>query len=610
MTLHLSNPSEFGVATVVLEDIVPKAAAAAFFVDAHQALVLPMQSASSISVTFTPSTHGRVAGKLYIRLNQRFRLFCALHGATRPPSTALASSSSSSSSSSTAVKPRPPKLAKQSTHIPQTSTDQEWKKRRVVYDAHWVPKQEAGFQKWLNFTLLGAHFCEIQDETPLSRDRYAQLRQLAITRLESKVRAAAVATYHSPQTDDLLFRLQTEITARRLTIRADRPLHVDVGLQQSLMDLLNSYHPLWLTLALEVVLGIRLVESLGALVQPTSASSAKLPHFLKRTILERIVQDPAFNLKTTASSETLSQLKATTLVRCLMIVYFLDQAHVRRHVDHVALPCLFRPTSRIKRSKQVLIDLCQQFLAHEGNVLRHLHQLQYVVQYQQTVLEEMDMQVVNLAVDLRDGVRLARLVETLDPSVKGELSSQLRLPAVSRLQKVHNVQVTLTCLHAKYGMPVASGVESSGVTRHATGLTAKDIVDGHREKTLALLWQLISYFKLSHVVHVGQVEMEILRIQQRRRRGGVWTNDVIKSADDDVIKSADDDVIKSADDDVIIHPFAIDKAKEPIAWHLLEWCRVVCATYNVAIRNFTASFADGKALCLMIHYYHPRVCQL
>ncbi|RHX98117.1 hypothetical protein DYB36_002735, partial [Aphanomyces astaci] len=144
--------------------------------------------------------------------------------------------------------------------------------------------------------------------------------------------------------------------------------------------------------------------------------------------------------------------------------------------------------------------------------------------------------------------------------------------------------------------------ESSGVTRHATGLTAKDIVDGHREKTLALLWQglshLISYFKLSHVVHVGQVEMEILRIQQRRRRGGVWTNDVIKSADDNVIKSADDDVI--------IHPFAIDKAKEPIAWHLLEWCRVVCATYNVAIRNFTASFADGKALCLMIHYYHPR----
>ncbi|ETV96103.1 hypothetical protein, variant [Aphanomyces invadans] len=600
MELHLSNPSEFGVATVVLEDIVPKAAAAVFFVDTHQTIVLPMQSATTITVTFTPSSHGRVAGKLYIRLNKRFRLFCALHGATRPASTASnVSSSSSAQNAPQSSMVKRPKLAKQPS-IPQTSSDQEWKKRRMVFDANWISKQEAGFQKWLNFTLLGAHFSEIKDETPLSQDRYAQLRQLAVTRLESKIRAAAVATFHNPQTDHVLFRLQSEINTRRLMIRSDRPLHVDVGLQQTLMDLFNSYHPLWLTLALEVVLGIRLVESLSDLLRP-STNAPKLPHFLKRTILERIVQDPAFKLKhvmaaSATSSELLAQLQATTLVRCLMIVYFLDQAHVRRHVDHVALPCLFRPSSRIKRSKQVLIEMCQQFLAQEGNVLRHLDQLEYRVEYQQTVLEEMDMQVVNLAVDLRDGVRLARLLETLDPSCKGLLSPHLRLPAVSRLQKVHNVQVTLTCLQAKYHMPIASGVESSGVTRLTTSVSAKDIVDGHREKTLALLWQLISYFKLSHVVHVEQVEMEILRIQQRRRRGGVWLNDVITTDR------------SSAVDDGTNH-FAIDKTREPIAWHLLEWCRVVCANYNVPIRNYTASFADGKALCLMVHYYHPRLLE-
>ncbi|KAF0683977.1 Aste57867_24058 [Aphanomyces stellatus] len=601
MTVVLSNPSEFGVANVLVEDILPKAAASCFFVDSHQTLVIPMQSSTSLSVTFTPHAAGRTTGKLYIRLNKRFRLFCALQGTspastlTKAASLGAASTSSSllrassssvkSTASSSASTIKRPKLAKQPS-IPQTSSDQEWKKRRVVYDAHWIPKQEAGFQKWLNFTLLGAHFSEIQDETPLTQDRYYHLRQLAITRLESKIRAAALSTYHHAQTDHILYRLNSEITACRLTIRVDRPLHVDVGLQQDLMDLFNSYHPLWLTLALEVVLGIKLVDSLSDLIK--ASSSTRLPQFLRRTIVERIVQDPAFKLKHGPSYEaTLAQLRVATLVRCLMIVYFLDQAHLTRHVDHIALPCLFRPSSTIKRSKQMLIELCQRFLAHEGNVLRHLCHLEFEVHYKQSVLEEMDMQVTNLALDLRDGMRLVRLLETLDAGCHG-LSQQLRLPAISRLQKVHNVQVALTCLQERYHMPLNT-LESSGITRQVTGIGAKDIVDGHREKTLALLWQgssllhMISYFKLSHVVKIPQLELEILRIQRRRHRGA-WPDDESPN-------------------------YSVDKTKEPIAWLLLEWCRVVCAQYNVPIRNFTASFADGKALCLMVHYYHPRLLE-
>ncbi|CAK5210217.1 unnamed protein product [Aphanomyces euteiches] len=575
LTIKLSNPSEFGVANVVVEDILPKTVASSFFVDASQVLVIPMQSSSTMTVTFSPNSPGRTHAKLYIRLNKRFRLFCSLQGSSPPSSKSTEPSlrsSISSLSSSTSITKRP-KLAKQPT-IPQTSSDQEWKKRRMVYDANWIPKQEAGFQKWLNFTLLGAHFIEIQDETPLTQDRYYQLRQLAITRLESKIRVAAKAVYHNPQTDHILYRLQQEITARRLTIRADRPLHVDVGLQQDLMDLFNSYHPLWLTLAFEVVLGIKLVASLSELMQP---ASSRMPQFLRRTIIERIVQDPAVKVKA-GSTENVAKLRVITLVRCFMVVYFLDQAHQNRHVDHVALPCLFRPTSTIKRSKQMLIEICQRYLAQEGNVLRHLYNLEYEVCYQQSVLEEMDMQVQNLALDLRDGMRLVRLMETLDPANKG-LSQQLRLPAVSRLQKVHNVQVTLTCLQERYHMPLQT-LESSGVTRQVTGITAKDIVDGHREKTLALLWQIISYFKLAHVVKISQLEMEIERIRRRRR--------------------VEDEAPPN---------YSIDKTKEPIAWLLLEWCRLVCAHYNVPIRNFTASFADGKALCLMVHYYHPRLLE-
>lgn len=42
-----------------------------------------------------------------------------------------------------------------------------------------------------------------------------------------------------------------------------------------------------------------------------------------------------------------------------------------------------------------------------------------------------------IQVDLRDGVRLARLMELLTHT--GDISAALRVPAVSRLQKLHNV---------------------------------------------------------------------------------------------------------------------------------------------------------------------------
>ncbi|CAN0308193.1 unnamed protein product, partial [Scytosiphon promiscuus] len=40
---------------------------------------------------------------------------------------------------------------------------------------------------------------------------------------------------------------------------------------------------------------------------------------------------------------------------------------------------------------------------------------------------------------------------------------------------------------------------------------------------------------------------------------------------------------------------------------LLAWCQAVCHGYGVPVQNFTTSFADGRALCLLLHYYYPWV---
>ncbi|KDO23397.1 hypothetical protein SPRG_11489 [Saprolegnia parasitica CBS 223.65] len=598
LSLGFLNPSDHGVAHIVVEDVLPKAFGSEFYVHAHEAIVVPMQSSATIDVVFTPTKPGRVHAKLHVRLNKRFKLFCTLTATAT--GTALASSSSSSSSakrakvSSTSSSLAASYASTSSTILrkagkPETSTSQLWKKRRIVFDDQWIPKQEEGFQKWLNFTLLGAHFAEIKDETPLTTDRYYQLRLLAIRRLESKIRQAAHAVYNHNHTDHVLYRLQREITAKRLTIRTDRPLHVDVGLQNELMTLLNHYHPLWLTLGLEVVLGLRIVESLGELIHPTSSSS-HMPLFLRRLIAERITNDPVLALKhpslhlgVNRSEAYLAKLRVHTLVKCFMLVYFLDKAHAQRHVDHIALPCLFRPSSSVKSSKQILYDFCQKFLSQEGNVLRHLGNLEYTVAYEQSVLEEMDMQVENLAMDLRDGVRLVRLLETLVPGAV--LSPQLRLPAVSRLQKVHNVKVALSFLEEHCQLQLNAVESSCAVTNYQpTTIGPKDIVDGHREKTLALLWKLISHFKISHVVDVALVATEIDRVKRR------WSG-------------------LAAQVYATIHDGDVNDNNRSIPQLLLEWCRVVCANYHLAIHNFTASFADGKALCLMVHYYHPRLLE-
>ena len=65
------------------------------------------------------------------------------------------------------------------------------------------------------------------------------------------------------------------------------------------------------------------------------------------------------------------------------------------------------------------------------------------------------------------------------------LSSKLRVPAISRLQKLHNTEVALTSL------------ESSGCSGVRQTYPPKDIVDGHREQTLGLLWTIIFKFQAS-----------------------------------------------------------------------------------------------------------------
>lgn len=121
-----------------------------------------------------------------------------------------------------------------------------------------------------------------------------------------------------------------------------------------------------------------------------------------------------------------------------------------------------------------MMGFCADMVTAHGDIVRRLRSIGYILTHKQTHLDEVNYAVKSLN-DLRDGTRITRVVEIL---FKGNpLSQKLRLPAISKLQKIHNVNLAFT-----------------RISEHITiegNISTRDIVNGHREKILSLFWQII-----------------------------------------------------------------------------------------------------------------------
>ncbi|CAH0516691.1 unnamed protein product [Peronospora belbahrii] len=345
--------------------------------------------------------------------------------------------------------------------------------------------------------------------------------------------------------------------------------------------------------------------------------------------------------------EYFDSLTQALMLKFFMLVMFLDRAVQHRGDKFAHFPCLFRIARStkstipirvqdsinkkernsdeddelsVKKSKVLVTEFCRLFLANEGRIDKHLNQLGYSLKHEQTALDEVDLEITNVETDLRDGVRLAKLMEALTapassstiqiPEITSKpksLSTFLRVPAQSRLQKVHNVEICLHFLQDKCGASALDNLKSSSETdkkRKPAGRVrmsssgfaglrtkvdekmvenlAKDIVNGHREKTLALLWKLISQFQLQSLVDAQAMRCEIENVVKRM---SFRSKDFFDFQQKNV-------------------PLIYTDEHECYGL-LLVWCRAVCANYCVGVNNFSGSFADGKALCYLLHYYHP-----
>ncbi|XP_022094618.1 abnormal spindle-like microcephaly-associated protein homolog [Acanthaster planci] len=470
--------------------------------------------------------------------------------------------------------------------------------KNMFYDERWMEKQERGFTRWLNHVLTpedcpkdpsckatkidagtlcvepmgkAANVALAPSKEDLSLRAYTAKRKL------NRLRRGACMLFQSEPIVRVIQKLEAEIEKRRIEVRPDRKLHADYGIKQRLLDLFLSYNPLWLRIGLETVYGE---------ILPLQGNTDMVG--LSRFIITRLLGNPDIatqfahptvpHLYGPGYEEALSQF---TLKKFLVLVFFLDRAKLTRLIDHD--PCLFCKDSEFKSSRDILLHFSREYLRGEGDLTRHLSFMGYSVTHRQTALDEFDFSVTKLATDLRCGVRLARVVELLIHD--WTLSSQLRVPAISRLQKIHNVEVTLKALKLDGG-----------------GVDARAVVDGHREKTLELLWRIIFQFQIGLLLNEQQLKEEIAIHRKNLRLRKDLNALATLPLTDTLMLGMGDNRRDSNEPNMYFKSSRLSL--------LLKWCQVVCSFYGLKVENFTVAFSDGRALCYLVHHYHPSLLPL
>ncbi|NXV02266.1 ASPM protein, partial [Cettia cetti] len=465
--------------------------------------------------------------------------------------------------------------------------------KNMFYDERWKEKQQRGFTWWLNFVLTPDDF-NVKTNTSqvnaaalvLGEENHhkrslpkaptkdeASLKAYTARRKLNRLRREACRLFTSETMVKAIQKLEVEIESRRLLVRRDRHLWKDIGERQKVLNWLLSYNPLWLRIGLETIYG-----ELIALESNSDVMGLAI------FILNRLLWNPDIaaeyrhpvvpHLYREGHEEALSKF---TLKKLLLLVCFLDCAKQSRMIDHD--PCLFCKDAEFKASKDLLLAFSRDFLSGEGDLSRHLGFLGLPVSHIQTPLDEFDFAVTNLAVDLQCGIRLVRTVELLTKN--WSLSKQLRVPAISRLQKMHNVDIVLNVLKER-------GVHLKDET--GASIDSRDIVDRHRERTLALLWKIVFAFQVDVFLNVEHLKEEIEFLNNTHKKkallGAVKAFPNYSGIQEDSSN------------------FSSQTYSENVKL-LMAWVNAVCRFYNIKVENFTVCFSDGRVLCHLIHHYHP-----
>ncbi|KAH7378782.1 hypothetical protein BKA66DRAFT_466600 [Pyrenochaeta sp. MPI-SDFR-AT-0127] len=480
--------------------------------------------------------------------------------------------------------------------------------RPELYEDNWLTYQEVAITQLLNSAFDSASKDPNTEQSP------------------EDLRKKMLALYHDPSMPSLHKRLQASLHYGALSIPKDLlaqtlRLKDDVGLRKKFLNLwTKSYDLNALRAAAETIVGRQISTPCRLSTGSTCSDDGSRMYRAERRAIESfldaflIKNEDAVRVKSGGGS--IASLTRgdddfgsqgwswrRTALRSLMLALLLDRAKTTDNLPG----CLFQSTSSHKTSVEVLHQLSNLLLPSLGDITRPLGHLNYKVEHVQYPLQEYTYHIDNIAIDLRDGVVLTRLVELLlypsstlvaqqEDTVtiampSGELltssfdftqkeswvlSQHLKYPAIGRPQKVYNVQIALSALNGVRGIPI----------QVPDDIRAEDIVNGHREKTLSLLWSLVGKCGLGSLVDWPQIvkETERFREQWYSKRDNYRQGDL----------DSDDDETSTELEGLNYHKRL-----------LLSWSRSIARLHGLRVSNFTTSFANPTVLEVIVDTYLP-----
>jgi abnormal spindle-like microcephaly-associated protein len=461
-----------------------------------------------------------------------------------------------------------------------------------MYEEKWLEHQEIAITQLANGILESARGRpEVQDGDALRRELLEQYQGAYFSLLYKRVYASILhGALRVPQ--DIL--------------RRGNRLKDDIGFQRRFLNFwTGTYDLLALRAAAETVVGRRISchEHLSTRSPDCTKGRCKslrpaVQAFLETFLLRNEDSDESAGKKSADDDCTAVSGYQKTILRCIMMIVLLDKA--RTSPDTTVANRLFLPSAEHKSSTAVLQELGRMLLP-STDIIRSLNHLDCQVSYQQFPMQEYEYKIQNLAVDLRDGVIIARLAELLffvpnqlesgipssvilptgealhlvDDNSTGPLSKHLKVPCRSRAAKLFNVQVTLSAL-ADFG----------GMSAIVKEISAADIVDGYREKTIALLWGLVGKRGLSALIDWVDVKGEIRRLERKYMLKTSQQPDEMGHTVNDSGHGAHDGNGQGESQDL-----------------LTQWAARLASLKGLRLENLTTSFSDGRIFESIVDEY-------
>jgi abnormal spindle-like microcephaly-associated protein len=147
------------------------------------------------------------------------------------------------------------------------------------------------------------------------------------------------------------------------------------------------------------------------------------------------------------------------------------------------------------------------------------------------------------------------------------------------------VQLYNTGLALQALQEAAVPLDALPTSRGLVVLKPEDLVDGDRERTLAVLWAIARTLQLPHLLKLTTLKAELQRVLASLRRHQS--------------KAGPEAAAKMRRQQQRAAPLAVYLNDEMVSL-LMQWVQAVCSHFDTVVQNFTTCFADGRVLCLLV----------